>query len=107
VRPACDASRHGHGLKPHRVESVKISNDPEFAEKLEDIVGLCLNPRQHALLFCVGMTKARSRTLDRTQPGPPLNPGRSQTLTHEHKRQRTATLFAALSALQWQGLQVL
>ena len=51
---------HSHGLKPHRVESVKISNDPEFAEKLEDVVGLYLNPPEHALVLC-GDDKARSR----------------------------------------------
>ncbi len=60
-----------HGLKPHRVESFKISNDPEFAEKLEDIVGLYLNPPEHALVPCVD-EKSQMQALDRTQPGLPL-----------------------------------
>jgi transposase len=86
-----------HGLKPHRVESFKISNDPEFAEKLEDIVGLYLNPPEHALVLCVD-EKSQIQALDRTQPGLPLKRGRSQTMTHDYKRNGTATLFAALNA---------
>ena len=88
---------HSHGLKPHRIESFKISNDPEFAEKLEDIVGLYLNPPEHALVLCVD-EKSQIQALDRTQPGLPLKRGRSQTLTHDYKRNGTATLFAALNA---------
>jgi transposase len=88
---------HRHGLKPHRVESFKISNDPEFAEKLEDIVGLYLNPPEHALVLCVD-EKSQIQALDRTQPGLPLKRGRSQTMTHDYKRNGTATLFAALNA---------
>jgi transposase len=61
---------HSHGLKPHRIESFKISNDPEFAEKLEDIVGLYLNPPEHALVLCVD-EKSQIQALDRTQPGLP------------------------------------
>jgi len=76
---------HSHGLKPHRIESFKISNDPEFAEKLEDIVGLYLNPPEHALVLCVD-EKSQIQALDRTQPGLPLKRGRSQTLTHDYKR---------------------
>src|SRR5947208_11833218 len=87
---------HSHGLKPHRVETFKISNDPGFAEKLEDIVGLYLNPREHALVLCVD-EKSQIQALDRTQPGLPLKRGRSQTLTHDYKRNGTATLFAALN----------
>ena len=86
-----------HGLKPHRVESFTISNDPEFADKLEDIVGLYLNPPEHALVLCVD-EKSQIQALDRTQPGLPLKRGRSQTLTHDYKRNGTATLFAALNA---------
>src|SRR5258707_9779777 len=86
-----------HGLKPHRVETFKISNDPAFAEKLEDIVGLYLNPPEHALVLCVD-EKSQIQALDRTQPGLPLKRGRSQTLTHDYKRNGTATLFAALNA---------
>ena len=88
---------HSHGLKPHRVESFKISNDPEFAEKLQDIVGLYLNPPEHALVLCVD-EKSQIQALDRTQPGLPLKRGRSQTMTHDYKRNGTATLFAALNA---------
>jgi transposase len=86
-----------HGLKPHRVESFKISQDPEFAEKLEDIVGLYLHPPEHALVLCVD-EKSQIQALDRTQPGLPLKRGRSQTMTHDYKRNGTATLFAALNA---------
>src|SRR5438309_484612 len=93
---------HSHGLKPHRIESFKISNDPEFAEKLEDIVGLYLNPPEHALVLCVD-EKSQIQALDRTQPGLPLKRGRSQTMTHDYKRNGTATLFAALNAANGEG----
>ena len=86
-----------HGLKPHRVESFKISNDPAFAEKLEDIVGLYLNPPEHALVLCAD-EKSQIQALDRTQPGLPLKRGRGATMTHDYKRNGTATLFAALNA---------
>jgi transposase len=88
---------HSHGLKPHRVETFKVSNDPEFAEKLRDIVGLYLNPPEHAMVLCVD-EKSQIQALDRTQPGLPLKRGRSQTMTHDYKRNGTATLFAALNA---------
>ena len=86
-----------HGLKPHRVETFKISNDPAFAEKLEDIVGLYLNPPEHALVLCVD-EKSQIQALDRTQPGLPMKRGRGATMTHDYKRNGTATLFAALNA---------
>jgi hypothetical protein len=86
-----------HGLKPHRMETFKISNDPAFAEKLEDIVGLYLNPPEHALVLCVD-EKSQIQALDRTQPGLPLKRGRGTTMTHDYKRNGTATLFAALNA---------
>jgi transposase len=86
-----------HGLKPHRVETFKISNDPAFAEKLEDIVGPYLNPPEHALVLCVD-EKSQIQALDRTQPGLPLKRGRGTTMTHDYKRNGTATLFAALNA---------
>src|SRR2546426_560632 len=88
-----------HGLKPHRVETFKISNDPAFAEKLEDIVGLYLNPPEHALVLCVD-EKSQIQALDRTQPGLPLKRGRGATMTHDYKRNGTATLFAALNVLE-------
>jgi transposase len=87
-----------HGLKPHLVESFKISNDPRFAEKLEAIVGLYLHPPEHALVLCCD-EKSQIQALDRTQPGLPLKPGRAGTMTHDYKRNGTATLFAALSTL--------
>jgi transposase len=85
-----------HGLKPHRVESFKISNDPDFAEKLDDIVGLYLNPPEHALVLSVD-EKSQIQALDRTQPGLPIKKGRGQTMTHDYKRNGTTTLFAALN----------
>src|SRR5712691_10556348 len=88
-----------HGLKPHRVETFKISNDPAFAEKLEDIVGLYLNPPEHALVLCVD-EKSQIQALDRTQPGLPLKRGRCGTMTHDYKRHGTTTLFAALNVLE-------
>jgi transposase len=84
-----------HGLKPHRVESFKVSNDPQFAEKLEAIVGLYLNPPEHALVLSVD-EKSQIQVLDRTQPGLPMKKGRGATLTHDYKRNGTTTLFAAL-----------
>ena len=85
-----------HGLKPHRVEHFKISNDPHFAEKLEDIVGLYLNPPEHALVLSLD-EKSQIQALDRTQPGLPMKKGRGQTMTHDYKRNGTTTLFAALN----------
>jgi transposase len=85
-----------HGLKPHLVESFKVSKDKRFAEKLEDIVGLYLNPPEHAIVMCVD-EKSQIQALDRTQPGLPLKRGRCGTMTHDYKRNGTATLFAALN----------
>jgi transposase len=87
-----------HGLKPHRVKSFKLSNDPHFAEKLDDIVGLYLNPPEHALVLSLD-EKSQIQALDRTQPGLPLKKGRCQTMTHDYKRNGTTTLFAALNTL--------
>jgi transposase len=89
---------HAHGLKPHLERTFKLSNDPQFAEKLEAIVGLYLNPPEHALVFCVD-EKSQIQALDRTQPGLPLKKGRCGTMTHDYKRNGTATLFAALNTL--------
>jgi transposase len=93
-------SRHwrAQGLKPHRVETFKISRDPQFAEKLEDIVGLYLSPPEHALVLCCD-EKSQVQALDRTQPGLPLKKGRAATITHDYKRHGTTTLFAALNTL--------
>ena len=87
-----------HGLKPHLVRTFKVSNDPHFAEKLEDIVGLYLNPPEHALVFSVD-EKSQIQALDRTQPGLPIKKGRAGTMTHDYKRNGTTTLFAALCTL--------
>ena len=92
-----------HGLKPHRVQSFKLSNDPQFAEKLEEIVGLYLNPPEHALVLSLD-EKSQIQALDRTQPGLPLKKGRAQTMTHDYKRHGTTTLFAALNTLDGQVL---
>jgi transposase len=89
---------HAHGLKPHLQKTFKVSNDPQFAEKLEAIVGLYLNPPEHALVLCVD-EKSQIQALDRTQPGLPLKKGRCGTMTHDYKRNGTATLFAALNTL--------
>jgi len=89
---------HAHGLKPHLVRAFKLSNDPQFAEKLEAIVGLYLNPPEHAMVLCLD-EKSQIQALDRTQPGLPLKKGRCGTMTHDYKRNGTATLFAALNTL--------
>lgn len=86
-----------HGLKPHRSESFKVSNDPLFAEKLEAVVGLYLSPPEHAIVLCVD-EKSQVQALDRTQPGLPLKRGRAETMTHDYKRYGTTTLFAAMDA---------
>lgn len=87
-----------HGLKPHLVRPFKVSRDPQFVQKLEDIVGLYLNPPEHALVLCCD-EKSQVQALDRTQPGLPLKKGRAGTMTHDYKRHGTTTLFAALSVL--------
>jgi len=89
---------HRHGLKPHLSRTFKVSNDPQFAAKLEAIVGLYLNPPEHAIVLCVD-EKSQIQALDRTQPGLPLKKGRCGTMTHDYKRNGTATLFAAMSTL--------
>lgn len=85
-----------HGLKPHRIKGFKLSNDKRFEEKLEDIVGLYLNPPEHAIVFSCD-EKSQIQALDRTQPGLPLKQGRCQTLTHDYKRNGTTSLFAAMN----------
>jgi transposase len=88
---------HEHGLKPHLTRTFKVSNDPRFVEKLEDIVGLYLNAPEHALVLCCD-EKSQVQALDRTQPGLPLKKGRAGTMTHDYVRHGTTTLFAALNA---------
>lgn len=87
-----------NGLKPHRVKTFKVSNDPQFVEKLTDIVGLYLDPPEHALVLSCD-EKSQIQALDRTQKSLPLKKGRCGTMTHDYKRNGTTTLFAALSML--------
>lgn len=87
-----------HRLQPHRVENFKFSKDPHFVEKLRDVVGLYLNPPQHALVLSVD-EKSQIQALDRTQPLLPLRPGLPARQTHDYKRHGTTTLFAALNML--------
>lgn len=97
---AASVSRHwrANGLKPHLVRGFKVSRDPRFVEKLEDIVGLYMSPPEHALVLCCD-EKSQVQALDRTQPGLPLKKGRAATMTHDYKRNGATTLFAALNVL--------
>jgi transcriptional regulator with XRE-family HTH domain len=85
-----------NGLKPHLVKTFKVSNDPLFEEKLTNIVGIYLNPPEHALVYSVD-EKSQIQALDRTQKSLPIFPGRCGTLTHDYKRNGTTTLFAAMN----------
>ncbi len=87
-----------YNLKPHLIETFKLSRDKHFLEKLHDIVGLYLNPPEHALVLCVD-EKSQIQALDRTQPLLPLRPGMAARQTHDYKRNGTTTLFAALNML--------
>jgi len=87
-----------HGLQPHRVRTFKLSKDPAFAAKLKDVVGLYVDPPAHSLVLSVD-EKSQIQALDRTQPGLPMKRGRAGTMTHDYKRNGTATLFAALNTL--------
>lgn len=85
-----------NGLKPHLTKTFKVSNDPDFAEKLVDVVGLYMNPPEHALVLSVD-EKSQIQALDRSQKSLPMFPGRLGTMTHDYKRNGTTTLFAAMS----------
>ena len=87
-----------HGLKPHLTRTFKVSRDPNFVAKVEDIVGLYLDPPDKALVLSVD-EKSQIQALDRTQPGLPIKKGRAGTMTHDYKRNGTTTLFAALNML--------
>lgn len=89
---------HDLGLAPHRVDAFKVSNDPRFAEKLIDVVGLYLNPPEQAVVLCMD-EKSSIQALDRTQASLPMVKGRAGTMTHDYKRHGTTTLFAALDVL--------
>ena len=85
-------------LKPHRVRNFKISNDPHFAEKVIDVVGLYMDPPDNALVLSVD-EKTEIQALDRTQPMLPLRPGQIQRRTHDYKRHGTASLYAAFDVV--------
>ncbi len=85
----------GQGLQPHRVRAFKLSNDPKFADKLKEVVGLYIDPPAHAVVLSID-EKSQIQALDRTQPGLPMKKGRCATMTHDYKRHGTTTLFAAL-----------
>lgn len=87
-----------HGLQPHRIRTFKLSNDPVFAAKVRDIVGLYVDPPAHAVVLSID-EKSQIQALDRTQPGLPMKRGRAGTMTHDYKRHGTTTLFAALDVL--------
>jgi transposase len=83
------------GLKPHRIDTFKVSNDPQFEEKVANVIGLYMRPPDRAMVLCVD-EKSQIQALDRTQPGLPMKKGRAHTMTHDYKRHGTTTLFAAL-----------
>lgn len=83
------------GLQPHRVETFKLSPDPLLIPKVRDIVGLYMNPPEHAVVLCVD-EKSQIQALDRTAPLLPLQPGQAERRTHDYKRHGTTSLFAAL-----------
>jgi len=87
-----------HNLKPHLVETFKLSRDKNFVQKLKDVVGLYLNPPDKALVLCVD-EKSQIQELDRTQPLLPMRPGVPARQSHDYRRNGTTTLFAALSML--------
>ena len=87
-----------HGLRPHLVRRFKLSNDPQFAAKLKEVVGLYVNPLDRAIVLSVD-EKSQIQALDRTQPGLPMKKGRAGTITHDYKRHGVTTLFAALNVL--------
>jgi len=87
-----------HRLQPHRVETFKLSKDPQFVDKVRDVVGLYLNPPDQAIVLSVD-EKSQIQALDRTQPILPLRPGVPERQTHDYQRHGTTTLFAALNVL--------
>ena len=92
-----------NGLQPHRSRTFKLSKDKQFVEKLNDVVGLYLNPPNKALVLCVD-EKSQIQALERSQPGLPIKKGRCGTMTHDYKRHGTTTLFAALNVLDDTGV---
>jgi transposase len=90
---------HAHGLQPHRVQQFELSNDPNFIDKLRDVLGLYVDPPARAIVLSVD-EKAQIQARDRTQPGLPMKKGRAGTMTHDYNRHGTTTLFAALDVLE-------
>jgi transposase len=88
-----------HGLAPHRIRAFKLSRDPNLAERLKDVVGLYVDPPAHAVVLSVD-EKSQIQALERTQPGLPMKPGRTATMTYDYERHGTTTLFAALDVLE-------
>jgi transposase len=86
---------HAFGLKPHRTKTFKLSTDPQFIEKVRDVVGLYLNPPDKAIVLCVD-EKSQVQALERTQPLLPLEPWQVERRTHDYVRHGTTSLFAAL-----------
>jgi hypothetical protein len=87
-----------HGLQPHKIRRFTLSSDPRFAAKRIDIVGLYVNPPEHAVVLSID-EKSQIQALDRSQPGLPMKKRRCGTMTHDYKRNGTTTLFAALNVL--------
>src|SRR5215211_3985173 len=87
---------HAFGLQPHRQDTFKLSSDPQFVEKIHDIVGLYLNPPERAVVLCVD-EKSQIQALDRTQPILPLLPGVPERRSHDYRRAGTSSLYAALN----------
>lgn len=83
------------GLQPHRQETFKISEDPQFIDKVRDVVGLYMSPPDHAIVLCVD-EKSQCQALDRSQPLLPMTPGQAERRTHDYYRHGTTSLFAAL-----------
>jgi transposase len=83
------------GLQPHRLETFKLSTDPDFVAKVRDVVGLYVSPPEHAIVLCVD-EKSQIQALDRSQPLLPMRPGQPARRSHDYKRHGTTSLFAAL-----------
>src|SRR4029077_14142290 len=105
TREMAKATGHSHmtisriwrafGLQPHRSETFKLSSDPLLVEKVRDVVGLYVNPPEHAVVLCVD-EKSQIQALDRTAPLLPMQPGQVERRTHDYKRHGTTSLFDAL-----------
>lgn len=97
-----DAPWQADSLKPYLVRGFKVSRDSQFVEKLEDIMGLCMSPPEHALVLCCD-DKGQVQALDRSQPGLSMKKGHAQLMTYDYKHHSTTTLFAALNVRDGQG----